>query len=160
MAGGEEREVDLLVAGAGAGGMTAALVAALEGLQVLLCEKSAQVGGTSATSAGTVWIPGNTPSRQAGFDDSADSARRYLDGLVATAEGRELREAFLATAPAAIDYLAKRSAVEFLPAGRHPDYRELPGAAEAGRGLVAREFDGRLLDGDFGRLPPPSPGSP
>jgi succinate dehydrogenase/fumarate reductase flavoprotein subunit len=153
--GGEEREVDLLVAGAGAGGMTAALVAALEGLQVLLCEKSAQVGGTSATSAGTVWIPGNTPSRQAGFDDSADSARRYLDGLVATAEGRELREAFLATAPAAIDYLATRSAVEFVPAGRHPDYRELPGAAEAGRGLVAREFDGRLLEGDFRRLRPP-----
>jgi succinate dehydrogenase/fumarate reductase flavoprotein subunit len=153
--GGEEREVDLLVAGAGAGGMTAALVAALEGLQVLLCEKSAQVGGTSATSAGTVWIPGNTPSRQAGFDDSADSARRYLDGLVATAEGRELREAFLATAPAAIDYLATRSAVEFVPAGRHPDYRELPGAAEAGRGLVAREFDGRLLEGVFRRLRPP-----
>ena len=54
-----ERDVDLLVAGAGPAGMTAALVASLEGLDVLLCEKSDQVGGTGATSAGTLWIPGN-----------------------------------------------------------------------------------------------------
>ncbi|HET7382150.1 MAG TPA: FAD-dependent oxidoreductase [Pseudolabrys sp.] len=39
------REVDLLIAGAGPAGMTAALVASLEGLEVLLCEKSDQVGG-------------------------------------------------------------------------------------------------------------------
>jgi succinate dehydrogenase/fumarate reductase flavoprotein subunit len=37
--------------------MTAALVGAIEGLDVLLCEKTDQVGGTSATSAGTIWIP-------------------------------------------------------------------------------------------------------
>ena len=48
-----EREVDLLIAGAGPAGMTAALVANLEGLNVLLCEKSSQVGGTGSTSAGT-----------------------------------------------------------------------------------------------------------
>ncbi len=60
-----DREVDLLVAGAGPGGMTAALVAALEGLDVLICEKSEQVGGTGATSAGTLWIPENGPSREA-----------------------------------------------------------------------------------------------
>lgn len=150
-----QREVDLLVAGAGAGGMAAALVAALKGLDVLLCEKSGQVGGTSASSAGTVWIPCNTQSRGAGFDDSVDSARLYLERIVETGERRELREAFLATAPVAIDYLAANSAVEFVPAGRHPDYRELPGAAEAGRGLVAKEFDGRLLDDDFSRVRPP-----
>jgi flavin-dependent dehydrogenase len=51
-----DREVDLLVAGAGPGGMTAALVAVLEGLSVLICEKSDQVGGTASTSAGTLWI--------------------------------------------------------------------------------------------------------
>src|SRR5690606_10564133 len=37
---------DLIVVGAGAGGMTAALVAALDGLRVVLCEASNQVGGT------------------------------------------------------------------------------------------------------------------
>ena len=148
-------QVDLVVAGAGAGGMAAALVAALEGLEVLLCEKSGQVGGTSATSAGTLWIPGNTQSRRAGFDDSADKARLYLERLVESAERRELREAFLATAPAVIDYLEQRSEVKFVPAGRHPDYRELPGAAEAGRGIVAKEFDARVLGPDFARVRPP-----
>ena len=63
-------ETDLLVAGAGPGGMTAALVAAIEGLDVIVCEKTTQVGGTGATSAGTLWIPGNTQSREAGFEDS------------------------------------------------------------------------------------------
>ncbi len=65
-------EVDLLIAGAGPAGMTAALVASLEGLDVLLCEKSDQVGGTGSTSAGTLWIPGNSQSRAAGFSDSAN----------------------------------------------------------------------------------------
>ena len=63
-----DTEVDVLVAGAGAAGMTAALVCAAKGLDVLLCEKSAQVGGTSATSAGTIWVPGTQQARDAGHN--------------------------------------------------------------------------------------------
>src|SRR6516165_6286301 len=59
-------EVDALVVGAGAAGMTAALVASLEGLEVLLCEKSDRVGGTTATSAGTIWVPNTRQSLEAG----------------------------------------------------------------------------------------------
>ena len=73
-------EVDALVVGAGAAGMTAALVASLEGLDVLLCEKSDRVGGTTATSAGTIWVPGSRQSREAGFTDDvaepSDISRR------------------------------------------------------------------------------------
>ena len=47
-----ERQVDLLVLGGGAAGMTAALTAAVLGLDVLLVEKTDVVGGTSARSAG------------------------------------------------------------------------------------------------------------
>ena len=89
-----EREVDLLIAGAGPAGMTAALVASLQGLDVLLVEKSAQVGGTGATSAGTLWIPGNHQSRKAGFDDSAEKAQDYLDGLVGQRREPRLAHAF------------------------------------------------------------------
>src|SRR6266508_2511933 len=117
------REVDLLVAGAGPAGMAAALVASLEGLDVLLCEKSGEVGGTGATSAGTLWIPGNSQSKAAGFSDSAEDAARYLDALIAHRSRRDVRTAFLQTGPEAIDYLGARSDVEFLPCGRHPDYR-------------------------------------
>ncbi len=151
-----EREVDLLIAGAGPAGMTAALVASLEGLDVLLCEKSSQVGGTGSTSAGTLWIPGNHQSRKAGLDDSAEKAEQYLDALVGSAVNRDLRKAYLQTGPIAIDYLEEHSDVKFLPCGRHPDYRSnMKGAAVTGRAVAPRPFDGRLLGRDFVRLRPP-----
>jgi succinate dehydrogenase/fumarate reductase flavoprotein subunit len=151
-------EVDLLVAGAGPAGMAAALVASLEGLDVLLCEKSDQVGGTGSTSAGTLWIPGNSQSRAAGCSDSAEQADRYLSALIGEGTNRELRNAYLRTGPAVIDYLCARSDVQFIPCGKHPDYRSnMPGAALAGRAIVPEPFDGRLLDGDFRRIRPPVP---
>jgi succinate dehydrogenase/fumarate reductase flavoprotein subunit len=153
-----EREVDLLVAGAGPAGMTAALVASLQGLDVLLCEKSGQVGGTGSTSAGTLWIPGNHQSKNAGFDDSAEKAEEYLDSLIGSPANRDLRTALLKTGPAAIDYLEANTDVKFLPCGRHPDYRSnMKGAAVAGRAIIPQPFDGRLLGGDFTRLRPPIP---
>jgi succinate dehydrogenase/fumarate reductase flavoprotein subunit len=151
-------EVDLLIAGGGPGGMTAALVASLEGLDVLLCEKSDQVGGTGSTSAGTLWIPGNSQSRVAGFSDSAAQADRYLDALIGEGGNRDVRNAYLQTGPAAIDYLCERSDVQFLACGVHPDYRSnMPGAAIAGRAIVPEPFDGRLLGSEFRRIRPPVP---
>ena len=138
------REVDVLVLGAGAGGMAAALAASIEGLEVLVCEKSGQVGGTAATSAGTLWIP----------SDPAD-AERYLDAVIPEPEGRALRAAFLANGPRAIDFFSSKSDVQFLAAGMHPDYREAPGAATSGRAIVPVPFDGRLLGADFTRVRPP-----
>ncbi len=150
--------VDLLIAGAGPAGMTAALVASLEGLDVLLCEKSDQIGGTGATSAGTLWIPGNSQSRAAGFTDSAEQADRYLDALIGAATNRDLRNAYLQTGPAVIDYLCRAQRVRFLPCGPHPDYRSnMPGAAIAGRAIIPEPFDGRLLGEDFRRVRPPIP---
>jgi len=153
-----DREVDLLIAGAGPAGMTAALVASIEGLDVLLCEKSDQVGGTGATSAGTVWIPGNHQSKAAGFDDSPEAADKYLSALIGENTNRELRRAFLDTGPAAVDYLEANTDVQFVPCGTHPDYRSnMPGAAISGRAVVPRPFDGRLLGRDFKRLRAPIP---
>src|SRR5262245_12400467 len=131
---GCEHHVDLLVVGAGPAGMTAALIASLEGLNVLLCEKSEQVGGTGATSAGTLWIPGNHQSKAAAFDDSAEQAARYLDALIPGEATHQLRAAYLGTGPEAIDYLEALSDVQFAACGKHPDYRgNLPGAAVFGR---------------------------
>ncbi len=150
-----DREVDLLVAGAGPGGMTAALVAALEGLDVLICEKSEQVGGTGATSAGTLWIPENSQSRDAGYDDSANDAGAYLDALIGDG-GDARREAFLADGPGVIDDLVARTDLQFVACGPHPDYRNnLPGAALSGRAIIPEAFDGRLLGRDFRRVRPP-----
>lgn len=151
-------ETDLLVAGAGPGGMTAALVAALEGLDVVVCEKATQVGGTGATSAGTLWIPGNTQSREAGFEDSPEQAAKYLDSLIGDDRTSEHRRVYLRDGPGVIDYLAEKSDVRFLPCGMHPDYRNnIAGAGSAGRAIIPENFDGRLLGGDFARVRPPIP---
>ena len=158
---GWDRETDLLVAGAGPGGMTAALVAAIEGLDVVICEKTAQIGGTGATSAGTLWIPGNRQSAAAGYDDTAEAAGRYLDSLIGDTGAddggnAEMRRLYLRDGPDVIDYLMEKSDVRFVPCGRHPDYRNnLPGAAVDGRAVVPAGFDGRKLGSDFDRVRPP-----
>ena len=74
-----DREVDLVVLGAGAGGMTAALTASQLWLDVVLLEKAPVVCGTTAISAGSVWVP-NTHHAPPG--DSIDQARTYLQATV------------------------------------------------------------------------------
>src|SRR5574341_2631544 len=91
-----DAEYDLVVLGAGAGGMTAALVSAIQGMQTLLIEKSDQVGGTTAYSSGSVWIPNNPEQRRHGIVGDAEAAREYLEALVGGRADRALREAFSA----------------------------------------------------------------
>lgn len=151
-------EVDLLVCGAGAGGMTAALVAALEGLDVALIEKTAQVGGTTATSGGTTWVPGTHLSEQAGVPDSVEDARAFLKYVVADRGGERIRDAFLDSGREAIEELERKSDVKFAAALAHPDYLDGPGSAYGGRALGPLAFDGRLLGhADFERVRPPRP---
>jgi succinate dehydrogenase/fumarate reductase flavoprotein subunit len=150
-----ELEVDVLVVGAGAAGMTAALVGSLEGLDVLLCEKSDRVGGTTATSAGTIWVPGTRQSREAGFTDNVADAKRYLDAVIGAAPDKR-RDTYLQTGPQVVDYLDRRSEVKFTPYTRHPDYlANRPGATIGGRPLAPLPFDGRLLGADFELVRPP-----
>src|SRR5882724_12187628 len=120
-------ETDLLVIGAGAAGMTAALVGTLEGLKTILCEKSDMVGGTTATSAGTVWIPGSRQSEAAGMPDSIAAAKTYLAAILGEEANDARLAAFLATGPSVLDYLAQRTSVAFVPPPVHPDYLALPG---------------------------------
>lgn len=152
-----DREIDLLVIGAGAGGMASALVGAIEGLDVLVCESTDQVGGTASTSAGTVWIPGNAQGRAAGYDDTTAAAKIYMDALVASTHGAALRDAYLKSGPRVIEYFAMHSEVKFDPCGKHPDYKDAPGAAVFGRALAPRTFDGRLLGDAFATVRPPIP---
>ncbi|MFH1604816.1 MAG: FAD-binding protein [Pseudomonadota bacterium] len=142
-ADGFDTEYDLVVLGSGAAGMTAAFVAAIEGARVLILESTGQVGGTSARSSGTLWIP-------AAGDTAAAS---YLDALVGEKAERALREAFLAAGPAMIACLEKHAGFVFRPYAESPDYRQdLPGAASGMRPLEPAEFDGRLLGSAFEHL--------
>lgn len=143
-------EFDLIVLGAGAGGMTAALTAAVLGMKVLLIEASDKIGGTMAYSSGTAWAPGSC--HQTLLDPAEDSANalKYLDALVGENADRSLREAFIATAPKMVAFLEANTDVSFQAYPYHPDYRqELPGAAAGGRPLDPLHFDGRLLGKRF-----------
>ncbi|WP_234263504.1 FAD-dependent oxidoreductase [Hydrogenophaga sp. NFH-34] len=148
---------DLIVVGAGAGGMATALCAAHRGLDVLLCEASDFAGGTTAFSAGTLWVPGNRASQALGTADSVARARTYLDAVIGAHDPRGLRAAFLESAADAVDFLARHTQVRFAAAGLHPDYLISEGAATEGRAVAAVPYDGRLLGDDFRRVRPPLP---
>ena len=53
----ETYECDVLVAGSGCSGMSAAITARSRGLDVLIVEKEPRFGGTTARSGGWLWIP-------------------------------------------------------------------------------------------------------
>jgi hypothetical protein len=149
---------DVVVLGAGAGGMTAAAVAAAQGLQVLLIEKTGFVGGTTAWSGGMVWIPVNAKMRDAGLSDSRADAEAYLGSTVPEDANAALREAFLSRGPEAIAYLEANTEVRLQPVKVYPDYYpDRPGATAGGRVLEPVVFDGTRLGLEFGRLRPPLP---
>src|SRR5215471_8517032 len=84
---------DVVVLGSGAAGLTAAVRAAAGGARVGLFEKAATVGGTSAWSGGTVWLPNSRHEAKAGFADSRqDVLKGCLDrGVLPQTECRGVR---------------------------------------------------------------------
>ncbi|RZM99200.1 succinate dehydrogenase [Bradyrhizobium genosp. SA-3] len=149
---------DVIVIGAGAGGMTAAAVAAVEGLRVLVIEKTAFVGGTTAWSGGMVWIPANPKMKEAGLSDSVADAVQYLSSTVPEPANAGLRAAFLARGPEAIAYLEANTELRLQPVKAYPDYYpERLGATPGGRVLEPVAFDGTWLGKAFARLRPPLP---
>lgn len=67
------QDYDVIVVGAGAAGLSAAVAAADAGAQVLLVEADTQVGGSSRLSGGHFYAAGTQQQRQAGIQDSADA---------------------------------------------------------------------------------------
>ncbi len=153
-----EQTYDVVVIGAGAGGMAAAITAATEGLSVVVVEKMAYAGGAAAISGGMVWAPNSHLSNAEPGTDNLEQATRYLDALAGQNQLKPLRQAYLEKAPQAIAYLDKKTHVKLTPVPFYPDYHpELPGATTKGRVLEPVPFDGRELGRDFARLGPPLP---
>lgn len=154
----ETAAFDLVVVGSGAAGMAAALFAAIADMKVLLVERTDRLGGTSALSAATTWIPMNRHSTEVSPDDSRDKAERFLDAVVGNHAPAALRRAFLDSGPEAIATLEDKSEVRFRPYATHPDYeQDAEGATLRGRALEPVPFDGRRLGADLDAIRPPIP---
>ena len=151
-------DFDVVVVGAGGAGMSAALFAALDGAKVLLVEHTPYVGGTTAWSAGTTWVPGTHHAAQVNPGDTLEAARTYLDAAIGNHAPPAMRQAFLAHGAAAVARLEEHSDVRYRPYPKHPDYiSDLPGSTLSGRALEPLPFDGRLLGDLFGLIRPPIP---
>jgi len=154
-------EFDVVVVGSGAAGMTAALAAADAGLSVVVIEKAAKFGGSTARSGGGVWIPGNEALRTAGVEDTPDEARAYLDSIVGDVVPAEMRQAFLDHGPDVVSFVHAKTPLRLQWVRDYSDYHpEAPGGKPRGRSVEPTPFDGTLLGDELANLEPPYSGAP
>ena len=140
-------QVDVVVAGSGAAGMTAALTAAHLGLSVLVIEKAGHFGGSTARSGGGIWAPGNTVLRRARVTDTPEQARAYL-AYVAQGVPAARREALLEHGPAMLDLVLAMTPVRFRWVPGYADYYpEAQGGLAGGRSIEPVPLDGRKVLG-------------
>jgi succinate dehydrogenase/fumarate reductase flavoprotein subunit len=151
-----DHDFDVVVAGSGGAGLTAAILAHDHGARVVVIERSDKVGGTTAVSGGGLWVPMNHHMAEAGASDSREDALEYCRRLTAGRADGALVETFVDTAPQMARYLEEHTPVRFLPTSM-PDYQsELPGARKRGRTLD-QEFFARAELGEWGAKLRPSP---
>jgi len=119
-----DHQADIVVVGTGVGASTAALVAHENGDTVLVVEKAPTFGGTSAKSAGVLWIPNNFTLREKGIEDSKEDCLEYMTrftyperysasspNLGLSASEFDLLEAFYDNAADAVDTLRATGAL-------------------------------------------------
>lgn len=150
-----QQNVDLIVVGSGAGGLSTAVVAKKRGLNVVVLEKAPVFGGTTAFSGGVLWIPGNSVSKAAGVKDSKEAALEYMKNETGAYFDAAAVDMFLEKGPEMVDFFQRNTSVQFIPT-LYPDYHPtVPGGVDIGRSILAKPFDIRELGKEKDRLRPP-----
>ncbi|WFU43333.1 FAD-dependent oxidoreductase [Bradyrhizobium sp. CB82] len=147
---------DLLVIGSGAGGLAAAVTGASLGLDVIVIEKEAQLGGTTAWSGGWMWIPRNPLAKAAGIAENPEQPKLYLQHELADGYDAARVEIFLAQGPRMVDFFQRETHLAFVDGNQIPDFHgKSPGAVTGGRSVCAAPIDGRELGPRIRDLKPP-----
>lgn len=85
---GWDHTSDVVIVGYGSAGASAAIEAAVSGVDVLALERSGGPGGASAMAGGEIYLGGGTPVQKAcGFDDTPEAMKAYL--MAATGPGTD-----------------------------------------------------------------------
>lgn len=156
-----DHEVDFLVVGSGAGGLTAALAAADRGLRVLVIEKAAVYGGSTALSGGGVWCPNNPTLVREGLGDRREDIRAYLDAVVGARAPSANLDAFIDQGPRMVEFLERSPRLEFQWCTGYSDYHpERPGGRPNGRTIEPLPVDLKLLGADEALLRPAALATP
>jgi succinate dehydrogenase/fumarate reductase flavoprotein subunit len=149
-----DTDVDLLVVGSGTG-MAAALAAAERGLKVLIVEKSAYVGGSTARSGGALWLPASPILEENDAGDTMPAASTYLKSVVAGTAPAERSAEFLAHLSDTVAMLRRTTPMRFMWARDYSDYHpEHPGGSAAGRTCECKPFNTSVLGQHRSRLRP------
>ena len=135
---GFDHEYDLVVVGSGTG-LGAALIAASQGLRVLVLEKAEAIGGTTLVSGGVLWVPNNRVMQREGLSDDRGLAREYLRNLAREQASDEVIDAFLDHGPDMLEAVERYSPITWRVSrfmGTMPDYHSpWTGATRRGRSV-------------------------
>jgi 3-oxosteroid 1-dehydrogenase len=152
-----DHSVDLLIAGSGGGGMAAALAALDSGIEPLVIEKQALVGGSTGMSGGMVWLPDNPLMRADGIADSHEDGLAYFDdvvGDIGEPSSRARREMFLTAGYEMINFLIRKG-VRFVRCPGWSDYYpNHKGGNEAGRAIEGIPYNAAALGNWSDRVQP------
>ncbi len=143
-----DRSVDLLIAGSGGGGMVAALAALDSGIEPLVIEKQALIGGSTGLSGGMVWLPNNPLMRADGIADSYEDGLAYFDdvvGDIGEPSSRARREMFLTAGYEMINFLIRRGVRLVRCPGWSDYYPNHKGGNEAGRAIEGIPYNAAAL---------------
>ncbi len=153
-----DETTDIVAIGSGAAGLGAALSAKANGLDVVVLEAAALVGGSSMLAGGGMWIPANHFMLADGDEDSVETAMTYMEALIGDqppASSRARKLAYLTNAPKMLAFLEQQGLMFRRTSGGYPDYYpDLPGGSSAGRGVESVIFDSNKLGAWSDKLPP------
>ncbi|NLC21425.1 MAG: FAD-dependent oxidoreductase [Halomonadaceae bacterium] len=98
-------ELDVLIIGAGACGLCAAVQAHDKGLSVAIIEKNDRPGGNSSLSTGSVPAANSRFQREAGIEDSPENYFRDLMGIAGRTEAEVLLQRMTEVSAATVEWL-------------------------------------------------------